>query len=394
MNILVTTHYWDPHLGGIERVARCQAAELAARGHSVRVLTSDLGGSVEGRVSAPMPGIDFSRIWAWNGLERLGVPWPAFAFRISRVAKELVGWCDVALCHGQLFHPTLVTLLHAQDAGKRTVLVQHNPHVTYGRQLLDLAERTAAASLGRWALNRADAILVPSEATRTYVRQLTRRPVTVLPWGIDLQALRPHPSEQCRDEERRSLGIGTRTVLIVAAGRLTAKNRFELLIEAANRAGREIPRLRCVIVGRGCLHDHLRRVAARSDSRVTIDFPGYLTDAQLRALLRSADLAVATAGTNEGFGLLVAEALASGTPVVVGREGGHVDLVQGGVNGWFFDGSAANLAETIGVAYRQIQAEGRAGWAARARRSVDSLTWSEHCQTLERALAVNQVVSV
>ncbi len=47
---LIVTHYWAPHVGGIERVAAEQAERLAGRGWQVRVATSRLRGdpAIEG----------------------------------------------------------------------------------------------------------------------------------------------------------------------------------------------------------------------------------------------------------------------------------------------------------------------------------------------------------
>ena len=57
MNILVATHYFVPHTGGIEFVAHNQARGLAAAGHSVTVLTSSCGSRSASRAASTSPGV-------------------------------------------------------------------------------------------------------------------------------------------------------------------------------------------------------------------------------------------------------------------------------------------------------------------------------------------------
>lgn len=381
MRVLITTHYWWPHPGGIERVAKRQAELLVQRGHDVHVLTSAVGQPAAGRDSS---GYAVTAVPAWNALEPAGVPWPLFSPEILRHARRLVAWSDVVLCHGQVYPATLAAMRWATATGTRVVLVQHNPEIAYRQALLRAAQGAADRSVGRWSLVRADTVVVPSTATAAYVRSLAPVPPRVVPWGIDADGFRPHPSDAARTVERRRLGIPDNATFVVAAGRLAAKNRFDVLVRACAEAAPRLPGLRCVLLGSGAEAGRLADLAKELNAPVRL--AGRVDDEDLRAHLRSADLAVATAGRNEGFGLLVGEALASGAPVVVESEGGHVDLVAEGVNGWCFDGTPGGLASTIVSAAGDLARTGRRSWSDRARRSVAALTWDRHGDVLEQLL--------
>lgn len=382
MRVLLTTHYWWPHLGGIERVALRQAEQLSRRGHDVHVLTSAIGQQVEAR-SGPAAAelFEVTTVPAWNGLEARGVPWPVFAPRLLSEAASLVEWADVVLCHGQLFAPTMVAAWHARRLGRPLVVVQHNPEISYHDMVRRVAQRATAASLARWALARADAVLVPSAATSDYVRSLTTKPIAVLAWGIDLDLFRPHESEEERTRERHRLGFSDSETVVVAAGRLSEKNRFAMLVGACAAASQRRSDLRCVLLGSGPQMAMLRRLADELGADVVL--PGFVDDEVLRAHLRCADLVAATAGENEGFGLLVSEALASGVPVVAASAGGQVDLMHDKMNGWLFDGTAEGLATALLAACDELDASGRRSWSERARSSVESLSWDAHCTELE-----------
>lgn len=108
-------------------------------------------------------------------------------------------------------------------------------------------------------------------------------------------------------------GRGGGGLLVVA--RLTAQKRIDLVIHAAARLGRK-----CVIVGDGPERAALERQAA-SEAAGLIEFTGALPVGGVRARLEVADVAVLPARA-EGFGLAGVEAIMSGVPLVVCRDGG------------------------------------------------------------------------
>lgn len=70
--VLLVSHYYPPHVGGIENVVRHEALHLTRAGVEVTVLTS-------GRhtVTEDDAGVRVVRVAAWNGVEeRTGVPFP------------------------------------------------------------------------------------------------------------------------------------------------------------------------------------------------------------------------------------------------------------------------------------------------------------------------------
>ncbi len=73
LSVLLVCHYYPPHVGGIEEVARAEAQGLAAEGLAVTVLTSSPGAAAAGTAD---PGVRVVRVPALNSFERFGVPFP------------------------------------------------------------------------------------------------------------------------------------------------------------------------------------------------------------------------------------------------------------------------------------------------------------------------------
>jgi glycosyltransferase involved in cell wall biosynthesis len=123
-------------------------------------------------------------------------------------------------------------------------------------------------------------------------------------------------------------GTGARTTsgdYFLMVGRLLPYKRFDLGIEACTRLG-----LPLKIAGVGRERKRLQRLAGP-----TVEFLGWVEEVELPRLYRGARGLIFP--QVEDFGLVAAEAVACGTPVIAYRAGGALDIVQEGVNGVFFD---------------------------------------------------------
>ena len=116
---------------------------------------------------------------------------------------------------------------------------------------------------------------------------------------------------------------------------LVSHKRIDVAIEAFNQLG-----LPLVIVGDGPDRRRLRRMAGPS-----VRFAGRVTDDEVARLLSSCRALVVTAG--EEFGIAAVEAQAAGRPVIARAAGGLLENVVDGVTGRYWQGGAAELAETV-----------------------------------------------
>jgi glycosyltransferase involved in cell wall biosynthesis len=102
----------------------------------------------------------------------------------------------------------------------------------------------------------------------------------------------------------------------LSVGRLTHTKRLDLLITACNQMGR-----RLVIAGEGREERRLKAIAGR-----TIEFPGRVTDDEVRALYANCRALLFAA--NEDFGIVPVEAQAFGRPVIAYGHGGALETVR------------------------------------------------------------------
>lgn len=126
-------------------------------------------------------------------------------------------------------------------------------------------------------------------------------------------------------------GQGDKKVVLFV-GRLAEKKGVAYLIEAMKQIDALL-----VIVGDGTLRDELQQQANMLE-KGKIRFLGGKTHKELKTIYASSDIFVvpsitAKDGDQEGFGLVMLEAMASGLPIVASRSGGIPQLIDDGING-------------------------------------------------------------
>lgn len=158
----------------------------------------------------------------------------------------------------------------------------------------------------------------------------------------------------------------------VFVGRHIADKRLDAFPAALAAARAKVPELEAVIAGSGPETDRARRAASAAGVADAIRFVGRVTDAELDELLSTSAVLV-NPSAREGFGLVVAEAAAHGTPsvVVAGEDNAAAELVIDGENGFV----AASVApEVLGDAIARALLGGEelrrstSAWFARERR--------------------------
>jgi glycogen(starch) synthase len=267
--------------------------------------------------------------------------------RAFALGREGCGSPEVIVSHDWL------TALAAHRIARRWNL----PHVwtvhdtVYGKRFGQIvqSEDRLAFRIESWAAKTADLVLANSRAIREeihYALGRGERDVELLHCGID-PARFEEELPTARHRALRSVFAKPEELLITYSGRLDLEKGIDTLINAFSTFRQSFPMARLVIVGRGNLEplilDHIGRLGLET----AVGLVGYLESEMLRHVYQVSDIHVCPSHY-EPFGLVAAEAMASGTPTVVSGTGGLTDIVTGNdVGRAFRPKDAASLAAIL-----------------------------------------------
>jgi glycosyltransferase involved in cell wall biosynthesis len=177
---------------------------------------------------------------------------------------------------------------------------------------------------------------------------------------------------------RRGSEPATAEPVVVFAGRHVPEKRVPALVPALALVREQAPELRGMFLGDGPERSAVLRAITQHGLEGTVSAPGFVDVDELERALRRA-LCLVLPSRREGYGLIVVEAAAAGTPSIVARapESAATELIEDGENGFVAESvEPAPLAEAI----LRVRDEGQplrertAAWFRRnaARLSLDS----------------------
>jgi glycosyltransferase involved in cell wall biosynthesis len=185
--------------------------------------------------------------------------------------------------------------------------------------------------------NLCDGVIAPSESI---ARMIRRRGVTtsirVVPTGIDVQAF----ASADRARFRARMKIPDDALVIGHVGRLAQEKNLGFLAEGVALLLQRLPQARFLVVGDGPWRDELKQVFAAHEVADRLLLAGKRTGRVLREAYRAQDV-FAFASKSETQGMVVAEAMAAGVPVVALNASGVREVVRDGENGFLLPANAS-----------------------------------------------------
>ncbi len=295
--------------GGVLEVVLALQAGLQERGHEVKIITplpngSDsldhpdvifIGNSVDFRslahttsqVSSTAGGEEVDAILDAENFDILHFhePWIPF---LSRQLLQRSGSVNIATFHAKI--PEAITT--------RTVIKVVTPYLKSVMKYLH--ELTSV-----------------SESGAEYASSLTDQPITIIPNGIDVAKY-----QTARVPKKKT---GALTILYI--GRLERRKGVKYLLLAYQLLLLNHPDTKLIIAGDGPDRERLE-LQAEDLKLPSVEFLGYVSEELKLQLLAQADLFCSPAVFGESFGIVLLEAMATGTVSVAGNNSGYIDVMQ------------------------------------------------------------------
>ncbi|HEY8159666.1 MAG TPA: glycosyltransferase family 4 protein [Methylobacter sp.] len=297
----------------------------------------------------------------------------SYGQRVTRVVRNF----DVVYLHNE---PNILLFLRKRP-GQKIVLHMHNDHLSM----------RLFRPFYRLALAKADRVVCVSD----YIR---RQATTVFPEYADrfcviLNATDPDVFKPYDDEAIRQLQdvikIERNKKYLLYVGRLTPIKGVHILVEAFNAIHHRMPDVRLIITGpsffgrtaKTAYEQELVSLAEPVSDAVI--FTGFLPHEKLKYLYSAAYIVVFPSVWPEPFGLVMLEAMASGSCLVASAVGGIPEVVENGINGVLVKpADAGALAHAVCNALSEPELMRRMETAAR-QKIVANHTWERLVGELE-----------
>lgn len=355
-------HLYDGHeqvydgSGSVPDVVWNNARYVSKRGHNVTVIERQWDGTdrltehdtvsfrrlpLRTGSDIPWERIPYDMVSSPSGAARLLLD--RFNFAISALLQLRQLEFDVLHVHLPFAANVLVTIApwlrdhmvytaHLGETQKRVVDPRFSPDVY-------LAKRTARTI-----------VLNPEMKAAFESRGANSGRLVIVPNGVDIERFRDVP-EKTRRRVEREYDLGNDQVVLFV-GTVTPRKGVEELMQAASHViTTDRSDIRFVIVGKTDLEpeymDRVRTIVRENDLDEHVVFTGFVSEEDLHALYRLADLFVLPS-YEEGSSIVVTEAIAAGLPVVGSRIGGIEQQIDHGKHGMLVPpGDVAELSECL-----------------------------------------------
>lgn len=337
MKVAMFTDSFHPAKDGALAAMEIQARGLEARGHEVVVVAPD---------TSPKP--DYPR--RVHYLPSIGFRWYP-GYRVAVSSSDMMDFVrevkpDVLHCHG-IASMAILSLTVARATKIPHVLTFHTMANEAVKYYCPVPVRDDFIVPMVWIylrnmMRRAEVVIAPSTPIKEELEEngVIMQACEVVPTGIDTSLYTP------ANYDKGFLGRygleGKKVILHV--GRLSREKRLDIVLSAVAELAKSEPDLRLLVAGAGPAAGSYAEEARRLGIADRVVFAGYMPDDELRRAYASCEMLV-IASTFETQGLVVLEALASGTPVAGMRCRAIPEFVREGKNGCLFD--EASCAEGI-----------------------------------------------
>ena len=375
MKIALVSPYDFSVPGGVNSHILQLATQFRKLGHQVRILApasdeSHIVGEGVIVVGRPIP-VHFSgsvaRI-AWN---------PLMGSRIADILES--GQFDIVHLHEPLMPGVTLTALRVSTAV--TVGTFHAAQEG-GSRLYSYSRRFVQ----RW-FSRLDGCIAVSPAAAELIERYFPATFTVIPNGIDVAsyAAEVQPYARYRDGK----------INILFLGRLEQRKGLKYLLRAYAGLKREYPNTRLIVVGEGGYRRGYQ-TSVQKAGLADVVFTGRVTEEEKLRYLRTADIFCAPNTGNESFGIVLAEAMAAGLPIVASNVTGFAYVVTHGEEALLV---RPRDERALGEALRSLILDPslRQRLAERGRERVKQFDWSRVAQDIlsyyERLLYEREITS-
>lgn len=328
MKIAMFTNTYLPHVGGVARSIKTLEDGCRLMGHEVRVVAPEFDGAEDSPEVLRVPAIQ--HFYGSDFCVRVPVP---------NLVRDFMDDFQPDLIHSH--HPFLLGDAALRESWKMRVPIIFTHHTLYERYthyvpLDSPALKRVAIRIATEYCNLCDLVIAPSQSIAALLLDRgVEAPVKVVPTGIDTARFAKGNGPKCRQR----LGIPPEAKVIGHVGRLAMEKNLIYLAGAVGACLVEDRDAVFLLVGDGDSKQQMLEILARCCDSQKIFHPGSLAGESLVDAYAAIDC-FAFSSQTETQGIVLAEAMAAGKPVVALDGPGVREIVRNGENGVLLESGA------------------------------------------------------
>ncbi|MFW9989150.1 MAG: glycosyltransferase family 4 protein [Candidatus Odinarchaeota archaeon] len=333
MNILIISHFFPPHIGGVETASYNTAKHLANRGHNVIVLTSKYKKSLP--KYQEMDGFLINRQKSYHLPEIKYIPQsssfgiiPQAIYKLTRIIKK--HQIHIIHAEGRLFPITVFTALFNNLIYKRRMFITAQGRLEIG--ITGFFEKIFDLIITKPIYQKIKQIICVSNSIKNRLLSfgIKSEKLMVIPNGVDISSFNPNKSSQFLD----NFVINKQNFKkVIFVGRLDPQKGVEFLIRAIPYVLNEYTNVHFFVLGNGNLELKLKNLVRILKIQSFVTFINMIPLEKMVDFYASADV-FCLPSLHEGFPLSVAEALSMGLIIVASATEGIPEAIIENKNGF------------------------------------------------------------
>ncbi len=361
MRVLIVQTRFPPALGGQEKHVDQLVKYLALDGYDITVYTTSSLSSedvhsfslrppfiLRPKEKTPLPQ---KEVFLNTVVRRYNLKWRYWSLNwIPGMFKELkrtTASFDLVHAHGYHHTAALISCYYAKKFHTPFILTGHDLIISRdlpadAQHIYQLYERT----LGSYMLKNSTELiaLTDDQAEQYRERGADARKISVIPNGIELERFRKQDLHQ---DLLTQYGLAENDTILLFVGRVIERKGIQDIISILPQVLGPFPETKLVIAGEDYGYkNQLEALAARYSLEANVIFTGPVSDQQVAQLYKSASIFVLPSQM-EGFGIVLLEAMASGTLCIAYSLPSVRCVIHDGTNGVLVKGKSELLGKLL-----------------------------------------------
>lgn len=366
MNILMVTNNFTPYTGGVVSSIKALVDELQKSGHSVILITLDFTGNND---DPPWVKRIYCPLKFMYKTNHMAIPWRAK----SQITNIMAGYKPDII---HLHHPFLLGSIAYKLARTHKIPVVFTYHTIYEAyaHYVPLLPRFLTADIIKkqvlYFCTQVDGIIAPSSYINDYVSQYTTKKTVTIPSGLLPQFMGATVIKKPQNEP----------IKLLVVSRMVKEKNLESILNVAQKLAQSKVAFRLVLIGYGGQYELLQSYAYQtlSLSQEQVIFVHKPSKEVIAKAYQEADLFLFSSQTDTQA-IVLAEAMAHGTPVIALDGPGQRDIIKDGLNGYIVQTDDQMVKEIEQLAFNRALLDQLSGGAHKTSQDYHPTKVAERC---------------